>query len=75
MTARKVTSGILASGAISPTGAQDLFSFPWPGPGNSEGPVDPERWSGNEGSNVPFASTNSGLVTTTSWPGPGDSEG
>lgn len=23
--------------------AEDLFRFPWPGPGNSEGPVDPDR--------------------------------
>jgi hypothetical protein len=26
-------------------GAKQLFTFPWPGPGNSEGPVDPDRWS------------------------------
>lgn len=26
------------------TGAERLFTFPWPGPGNSEGPVDPDRW-------------------------------
>ena len=34
------------SGAEVPgTGAEELFTFPWPGPGNSEGPVDPNRWS------------------------------
>jgi hypothetical protein len=25
-------------------GAEDLFRYPWPGPGNSEGPVDPDGW-------------------------------
>jgi len=24
--------------------AEDAFRFPWPGPGNSEGPVDPDPW-------------------------------
>jgi hypothetical protein len=34
-------------GGMAPgNGAEGLFTFPWPGPGNSEGPVDPDRWSG-----------------------------
>jgi transaldolase len=33
-----------ADGIVVGTGAQGLLSFPWPGPGNSEGPVDPDRW-------------------------------
>jgi hypothetical protein len=58
----------------------NLFTAPWPGPGNSEGPVDPE---------LPLPSTanrqveagkarGSGAhlpVMTDAWPGPGDSEG
>jgi hypothetical protein len=58
----------------------NLFTAPWPGPGNSEGPVDPE---------LPVPSTadrqfeagkarGSGAhlpVMTDAWPGPGDSEG
>jgi hypothetical protein len=53
---------------------------PWPGPGNSEGPVDPEP------SIVPTAARPSArglgseagslqLVSDAPWPGPGDSEG
>jgi transaldolase len=34
-----------ADGAVLGTGAEELFTFPWPGPGNSEGPVDPDPWS------------------------------
>jgi hypothetical protein len=30
-------------------GAAEIFTFPWPGPGNSEGPVDPEGWMDVEG--------------------------
>jgi transaldolase len=30
---------------IVPGTGEGLFTFPWPGPGNSEGPVDPEPWS------------------------------
>jgi hypothetical protein len=32
--------------------AEDLFRFPWPGPGNSEGPVDPDSWLQVEGNDV-----------------------
>jgi hypothetical protein len=38
---RKRSAG---DGIVVGTGAQGLFNFPWPGPGNSEGPVDPDRW-------------------------------
>lgn len=31
-------------GTVVGTGAERLFTFPWPGPGNSEGPVDPDQW-------------------------------
>lgn len=58
-----------------------LSTAPWPGPGNSEGPVDPEGWvpapvddSGGadaEALGVPAAE----LLATDPWPGPGDSEG
>jgi hypothetical protein len=34
-----------AEGMVPDTAAEGLFTFPWPGPGNSEGPVDPDRWS------------------------------
>jgi hypothetical protein len=34
-----------AEGTVPGTGAEALFTFPWPGPGNSEGPVIPDRWS------------------------------
>jgi hypothetical protein len=34
-----------AEGTVLETGAEGLFTFPWPGPGNSEGPADPDRWS------------------------------
>ncbi len=33
-----------AEGLVRVTGAEGLFTFPWPGPGNSEGPVDPDAW-------------------------------
>jgi hypothetical protein len=57
----------------------DLFTAPWPGPGDSEGPVDPEPaigpitdrprpGRGPEGTELP-------LISTAPWPGPGDSEG
>lgn len=56
-----------------------MTTAPWPGPGDSEGPVGPEGWAVSprdlrlpdrfpiEPDNVPF--------TVTPWPGPGDSEG
>lgn len=56
-------------------GAEDLFRFPWPGPGNSEGPVDPDPWSKVEtnDASVKGSSTDT-LLSTSPWPGPGDSE-
>jgi hypothetical protein len=55
----------------------EVFTFPWPGPGNSEGPVDPEGWVdiavvkvSTEGPTVP----NAAMMTTSPWPGPGNSE-
>ena len=67
---------VLPVAATSLAGAQELFSYPWPGPGNSEGPVDPEAWSGGDASDDRLAtSVATGLLTTASWPGPGDSEG
>jgi hypothetical protein len=66
-----------ASGPIAgAVGAEEPFSFPWPGPGNSEGPVDPDLWT----EEVPARdeSFRRGriveLLTTSPWPGPGDSE-
>jgi hypothetical protein len=58
------------------TGAEELFTFPWPGPGNSEGPVDPDPWSQVENRDDPLGSGPSAsiLLTTAPWPGPGDSE-
>jgi hypothetical protein len=38
-----------AEGTVLETSAEGLFTFPWPGPGNSEGPVDPDRWSVHSG--------------------------
>ena len=61
----------------------EVFRFPWPGPGNSEGPVSPEPWNnvgvsdrgpGMEGRRE-GEDLESALVVTSSWPGPGDSEG
>jgi transaldolase len=39
---RKRSAG---EGIVLGTAAEGLFSFTWPGPGNSEGPVDPDWWS------------------------------
>ena len=57
------------------TGAEELFTFPWPGPGNSEGPVDPDRWSQVDTTRLPPATVSTAsLLATSPWPGPGDSE-
>lgn len=56
---------------------EDLFYFPWPGPGNSEGPVDPDPWveAGAEGKELERRGEwEHALLVTSSWPGPGDSE-
>lgn len=55
-----------------------MFTFPWPGPGNSEGPVNPEGWvDGGATEKLPElgAGLEMALLTTSPWPGPGDSEG
>jgi hypothetical protein len=62
-------------GIVGPAGAEEPFNLPWPGPGNSEGPVDPDP-------SAPIPARGGalgggwieGLVTTLPWPGPGDSE-
>jgi hypothetical protein len=56
-----------------------LFTAPWPGPGDSEGPVDPEGWtpmSVDDVSGLMVAPTtlDEGL-STGPLPGPGNSEG
>lgn len=53
----------------------DLFTAPWPGPGNSEGPVDPDRWTYPVGAEVSVDATDTPLLVDLPWPGPGDSEG
>lgn len=59
--------------------AAEFFTFPWPGPGNSEGPVNPEGWVHVLVTETPpelsGGSLEMALVTTSPWPGPGDSEG
>ena len=56
-----------------------LITAPWPGPGNSEGPVDPDGLSIPVGERAPAPALPVGPdevpFTTTPWPGPGDSEG
>jgi hypothetical protein len=55
--------------------AEDLFRFPWPGPGNSEGPVDPDRCLQVETKDASARGLgNDTLLSTAPWPGPGDSE-
>ena len=57
-----------------------LFTTPWPGPGNSEGPVDPElpvpltASRRVEAGNDPWSNAQLSVMTD-AWPGPGDSEG
>jgi hypothetical protein len=59
--------------------AAEFFTFPWPGPGNSEGPVNPDEWVEVEAKETPekldFDGSTTALLATTPWPGPGDSEG
>jgi hypothetical protein len=59
-----------ADGIVVGTGAQGLFSFPWPGPGNSEGPVDPARWL-VQPSGESFARGWASSLAASPWPGPG----
>jgi hypothetical protein len=57
----------------------EVFTFPWPGPGNSEGPVDPDEWTDSRKVRAPepvdLEVLETPLATTSPWPGPGDSEG
>lgn len=56
----------------------ELFTFPWPGPGNSEGPVDPDGWTLLQPQATLADLQTEGeveLLVGSPWPGPGDSEG
>jgi hypothetical protein len=57
----------------------DVFTAPWPGPGNSEGPADPDGWSVAP---LPLPGepdqpdrVEPPFVVPSPWPGPGDSDG
>lgn len=56
-----------------------MFTAPWPGPGNSEGPPDPEGWSvadfPSPSEPERLGPLESPLVVDSPWPGPGDSDG
>ena len=56
-----------------------MTTMPWPGPGDSEGPVDTEGWTVPTGDPGFADSVHEGpddqSLTTAPWPGPGDSEG
>jgi hypothetical protein len=54
-----------------------LFSFPWPGPGNSETAQDSEGWlDAEDADEAPglHASSETPLLVSFPWPGPGDRE-
>jgi hypothetical protein len=55
----------------------DIFSFPWPGPGNSDAPDDPEGWVEGEWRDEGHreAASEGLLVSAFPWPGPGNSDG
>lgn len=58
-------------------GGIHLFSFPWPGPGNSEALGDSEGWftvEGHEEAGALHGASETALLTTFPWPRPGDSE-
>jgi hypothetical protein len=59
-------------------GDEMVSTAPWPGPGDSEGPVDPDppiRWQDRSASSAVLLTIEEVQVVTSSWPGPGDSEG
>jgi hypothetical protein len=63
-----------------PQESQHLFSAAWPGPGDSEGPVDPEAGTlpgtvRTSAESVTLLPAQVELLATAPWPGPGDSEG
>ncbi len=58
--------------------AEAVSTAPWPGPGDSEGPVDTEGWAVVSAPPAPddgVRAPQSLPVSWTPWPGPGDSEG
>jgi hypothetical protein len=64
--------------------ADAVSTAPWPGPGDSEGPVDPEGWApvpsltdldGDVPAPLAWPVPTPWPVNPTPWPGPGDSEG
>jgi hypothetical protein len=64
----------VAEGIALGTGTEGLFSFWWPGPGNSEGPVDPDPFS-IQPRGESFANGSGACVLGASpWPSPGNSE-
>lgn len=74
----QVSQHVLSSRLLAVCAAE-FFTFPWAGPGNSEGPVNPEGWE-EVGEKETLEKLDSmgwttALLATTPWPGPGDSEG
>lgn len=57
-----------AEGMVPGTGAEELFTYPWPGPGNSDGPVDPCRWSFPP-ARESFACGRGTRLAASRWPG------
>jgi hypothetical protein len=60
--------GSAAEEMVPGTGAEGLFTHPWPGPGNSEGPVDPDRWSFQPGGGS-FAGGSGTSLMVSPWAG------
>jgi hypothetical protein len=78
-TAPSVRLAAEASGGDKRRSPLPVFTASWPGPGNSEGPVDPERerssWGGPPGAEAQTVTdVEATLVATNAWPGPGNSE-
>jgi hypothetical protein len=73
----KASTKLPGSTTLLSVGAAELFSFPWPGPGNSEGPVNPDGWMESGAPETPpgiGTESETPLLSTSPWPGPGDSE-
>jgi hypothetical protein len=60
--------GSAAVGMVPGTGVEGLFTHPWPGPGNSEGPVDPDRWS-FEPAGGSYSDGSGTSLAASPWPG------
>ena len=58
----------VSEGMVPGTDAEELFTFPWPGPGNSEGPVDPDQRS-FQPARESFAGGGSTRLAASRWPG------